>query len=41
MRLAHCAQLDCIERKRVELGTLVAKHLNDLLKVIRKVFFSE
>lgn len=40
MRPAHRAQLDGIERKRVEFGTLVAKHLSDLLKVIRKAFFS-
>jgi hypothetical protein len=40
VRPAHRPQLDCIQSKRVERRTPVAKYLSDLLKVIRKAFFS-
>lgn len=38
MRPTHRPQLDCVERKRVEDRTLVAKHVGDLLKTIREAF---
>ncbi len=35
-RAAHRPQLDPIERERVERGTPLAKHVGDLLEVIRE-----